>query len=306
MSASEYYQGPPGGYEPRIHLAVVAGARRVGPGMMRITFGGADMVDFPTTGIGDEYVRLFFPDSPDEAVRLPFVTDRGWDFADGDEPSAMRTYTIRKHRAGEVDIDFVDHDGGIAAAWALQARPGQQVGIHPPRSLYEPPAWAKRQLVVADEPALPAALRLAELTATEVPTTLILEVRGAGYQLLPEVTPEHDVHIVWLRGTGNGNAPSELVSAVRRAEIDADTYVWVASETRITREVRTYLRGERALPADAYKIVGYWTDRAEEWRERYDGLGEEFHARVHALYDSDRDTEEIVDEVQQLYEAVGL
>lgn len=303
MSATAYYPGLPGGYEPRIHRGIVTRTRRLGAGMVRITLGGEDMHNYPTTGIGDEYVRLFFPDMPDEDVRLPFVTERGWDFAGGVEPSQMRTYTIRNHRPGEVDIDFVEHDGGIAAVWALQARPGQQVGINPPKALYNRPGWARRQILVADEPALPAALRIAELTADGVETLVIVEVRGADYQLQAEAD---GVAYTWLRGTGNGHGPSELVRTLQRATIDEQTYVWVASETRLTREARAYLRQKRALAKDAYKCVGYWTDRAEEWRVRYDELGQEFHAKVESLYDSDRDTEEIVDEVQRLYEAAGL
>lgn len=47
-------------YQPRIHLGVVTRTLRLGPGMVRVTLGGEDMRDYPTTGVGDEYVRLFF------------------------------------------------------------------------------------------------------------------------------------------------------------------------------------------------------------------------------------------------------
>lgn len=80
--------------------------------MIRVTLGGDDLLDYPTTGIGDEYVRLFFPDEAHLEPRLPFVSGRGWDYEEGVEPSQMRTYTIRDHRPGEIDIDFVIHEGG--------------------------------------------------------------------------------------------------------------------------------------------------------------------------------------------------
>lgn len=290
-------------YVPRVHRGLVTGVRRVGPGMVRITLGGADMHDYPTTGIGDEYVRLFFPDQPNEAVRLPFVTERGWDFAEGVEPAQMRTYTIREHRAGEVDIDFVDHEGGLAAEWAAQAHPGQELGINPPRPLYERPAWARRQILVVDEPGLPAALRLAELTGQDVETLLIAEVRGEAHQVEAQA---EGVDYVWLRGTGNGRGPSGLLAALRRAPIDDQTHVWVAGEARLTRNARAFLRHERGLPKDGYKCVGYWTDRAEQWQARYEEMGEAFHEQVASLYASDRDSEEIADEVQRIYEAAGL
>ena len=141
-----------GVYAPRIHAAEVTGVRRLGPGMVRVSLGGDDMHDYPTTGVGGEYVRLFFPDRPDGEVRMPFLADRGWDFPEGVEPAPMRTYTIRAHRAGEVDIDFVVHEGGLAADWALQARPGQRLALNPPQSLFVRPEGTRRQLLVADEP----------------------------------------------------------------------------------------------------------------------------------------------------------
>lgn len=293
-------------YTPRIHAAEVTAVRRIGPGMVRITLGGADMHDYPTTGVGDEYVRLFLPDEPEGEVRMPFITERGWDFPEGVEPAQMRTYTIREHRAGEVDIDFVVHEGGIAAAWALQARPGLRVALNPPRELYDRPPSARRQLLVADEPALPAALRIAELTAGEVETTLLVEIHGRGHELVIERDGEDPCTYRWLRGTGNGIAPSELITALRRETLEGHTYVWVAAETRLTRQARSYLRHELGLPAEAYKCVGYWTDRAEQWRARYEELGEDFQQQVDALYASERDIEEIVDEVQRLFQEAGL
>ena len=87
----------PATYEPRIHRAEVTDAQRLGPGMVRVSFGGADLRDFPTTGVGDEYVRLFFPEDPDEVPGLPHMSGNGWDFAEGVKPSEARVYTIRRH-----------------------------------------------------------------------------------------------------------------------------------------------------------------------------------------------------------------
>ncbi|WP_460947796.1 siderophore-interacting protein [Okibacterium endophyticum] len=302
-SAREHYPGLPQGYEPRIHLAEVVGVARVGSGVIRVTLGGADMADYPTTGVGDEYVRLFFPDEPDGVVRMPFVDGRGWDYPDGAAPSQMRTYTIRQHLAGEVDIDFIAHSGGIAAAWAMQARPGQRIALNPPIGLYDRPEPARKQILVADEPALPAALRIAELTAGAVDTVVIAEVPDARHQVHAAGV---EVSYTWLRGSGNGQSPSALVHALRRHPLGPDTYVWVAGETRMTRHTRNFLRHEAGLAPELYKCIGYWTDKAEEWTERYGQLGAEFHERVRRLYESDRDTEEIADEVARLYEAAGL
>ncbi|MBQ0825920.1 siderophore-interacting protein [Streptomyces tagetis] len=295
----------PTDYVPRIHRAEVLGVERSGPGMVRVRFGGTDLRDYPTTGIGDEYVRMFFPDRPDEEVRLPRITTvRGWEYADGVEPSAMRVYTVRGHAPGEITVDFVVHDGGVAAAWAQQARPGQAVGVNPPCGLYERPDALTRQILVADEPGLPAALRLAELTADEVETVLLLEVRGADHRIRADVG---NVEYIWLDGSGNGNGESRILDALRELAPGDDTYVWVSTEGRLNRAARRYLRHERKLPAHHYKCVAYWQDRAEVWRSRYEELGPEFASKVRAVRSAaDRDPEEIADEMENLYESAGL
>lgn len=294
----------PSFYVPRIHRAEVTAVRRVGPGMVRVTFGGPDLHDYPTTGRGDEYVRLFFHEG-DEA-RLPVVAERGWAFSDGVVPAPARVYSIRRHAPGEIAIDFVVHEGGIGAWWAMHACPGQVLGVNAPHGLYERPDAAVRQVLVADEPGLPAALRIAEQTADQVPTTLVLEVRGDDHRLFAEVEPGR-VDYVWLCGTGNGRTASQLGEVLRRQRIDQGTYVWVATEGRLNRAIRKYLRHELRLPASHYKCVAYWQEEAEAWNARYEELGSDFQDKVSALWaDRDRDSEDIIDEVQRLYEVAGL
>lgn len=291
-------------YEPRIHRAEVTAAHRLSPGMIRVVFGGDDLRDFPTTGVGDEYVRLFFPADPDELPGLPVVSGRGWEFEDGVEQSEARVYTVRRHAPGEITVDFVVHAGGVGSRWATQARPGQILGVTPPYALYERPEAAKRQILVADEPGLPAALRIAEQTAGTVPATLVLEVRDEDHRLVAEAG---DVQYQWLSGTGNGHTPSQLEDALRRMPIDEDTYVWVATEGRLSRSIRKLLRHGLGMPASHYKCIAYWQDDAEAWRARYDALGAEFRDRIRALWsDEERDPEEIFDDVQRMYEVAGL
>ncbi|GAA2102258.1 siderophore-interacting protein [Brevibacterium salitolerans] len=303
---STKYAGLPAGYVPRIHRAEVLGARRLGPGMIRVRFGGEDLADYPTTGVGDEYVRVFFAEASEAEPRMPRIADRGWDFPEGVEPAPMRTYTVRAHRPGEIDIDFVVHAGGVAAAWALQASPGQVVAVNPPCPLYEAPPGIARQILAADEPGLPAALRIAELTAGRIATTVVAEIREPGNRLTAEVPAGVHIDYVWVEGTGNGRTPSQLLSVLRRLAPGEDTYVWLASETRVIREVRKHLRHERKLPGEAYKCVGYWIERAEEWRARWEALAPEFRAHIEELYESDRPVEDVIDEVNALYESVGL
>lgn len=58
--------------------------------------------------------------------------------------------------AGEIDFDFVRHDGGIASSWAQEAAPGQVTWIAGPKMSRSHPEGAGWLLVVCDETALPA------------------------------------------------------------------------------------------------------------------------------------------------------
>ncbi|MEV7797873.1 siderophore-interacting protein [Microbacterium foliorum] len=291
-----------------IHRIVVERVRRLSPGMVRIVFGGDGLDGFVSTGIGDEYFRVFFPAEGQHEPNLPFPTEDGyWDFAEGVEPAPMRTYTVRgwDAEAAELTIDFVVHDGGVAAAWALNARPGDVVGVNTPKGLYDPPAEIEWQLLIADATGLPAAARLAENAPAGVRTRVVLEVSSPEDELNFSVAEGVELH--WVHG-GNGHAPTRIEEILRASELPSGPgYVWVAGETKATRGVRKHLRHELKLPASAYKVIGYWTENAEAWRERYDSLDEGTHARLMAMWDDDtRPAEDIEEAYEAELEKLGL
>ncbi|ALJ18561.1 siderophore-interacting protein [Microbacterium sp. No. 7] len=288
-----------------VHRVEVADVVRLTPGMVRIVFTGAGLEGFVSSGVGDEYLRVFLPPAGHDEPVLPTPTDDGyWEFPEGAE-TQVRTYTVREWDADgrRLVIDFVVHEGGIAAAWALGARPGHVVGVNTPRGLYAPPEGIAWQLLVADATGLPAALRLAEQAT--VRTRVVIEVES----------PEHEqpadlpagVELTWVHG-GNGHGPSRVEEIVRSSEFPREPgYVWVAGETRVTRGVRRYLRHELKLPATAYKIVGYWTENAEQWTEKYEALPDEVRERLSSMWaDETRDVEEVEDEYEATLESLGL
>ncbi|MFF7292583.1 siderophore-interacting protein [Microbacterium sp. NPDC008134] len=291
-----------------VHRVVVQRVERLSPGMMRVVFGGEGLDGFVTTGVGDEYFRVFFPTEGQTEPNLPFPTDDGyWDFPEGVEPAPMRTYTVREWDAAarELTIDFVVHDGGIAAAWALRAQPGDVLGVNTPKALYAAPADIEWQLLIADATGLPAAARLAENAPSGVRTRVVVEVATAEDEL--DVTTPDGVELHWVHG-GNGHGPTRIEEILRASDLpNGRGYVWVAGETKATRGVRKHLRHELKLAASDYKILGYWTENAEAWRERYESLDEKTHARLMAMWDDDsRSEEEIEDAYDAELEKLGL
>lgn len=289
----------------QVFHAEVVRTEEVSPALRRIVFGGPGLAGFRTTGVGDEYLRLLFPAEGEAVPTLPEVVDGALDYASLDL-TRLRTYTVRDvdSERGEVTIDFVVHEGGVAAAWALAAEPGDVVGMNSPTGLYDPPADLDWQVLVADCAALPAAARILETTPAHVRTRLVLEVADPTHQIALPAHPAAEV--TWVTG-GNGHAPSRLGDVVRTLPRPAGVgYTWVAGEARALRDVRRHLRKDLGLPASAYKTVGYWTDNAEDYRERYEALPDDVRAELDALWDSGRDPEEIEDEWDDRLTRLGL
>jgi NADPH-dependent ferric siderophore reductase len=299
--------------QPELPMAVYTGRVTdvvdLSPTMRRVVLDGPGLAGYASTGVGDEYVRLVFPAPGAREPVLPSVTDGCLDF-DSIDLATMRTYTIRDfdRGAGRVTIDFVVHDGGVAASWALGARPGDLVGINTPDGMYDPPPGLRWQVLVADCAALPAAARLLETAPTGVRTRCVFEVPDDRHRI--PLTVPSGAEVTWVHG-GNGHEPSRLEEIVRslpRPDTDARGagYIWVAGETRVLRGVRTYLRRELGLPVTAYKAVGYWTDHAEDWNERYRSLDASTLAALDALWEEDRPQEDLELEYDEKLAQLGL
>lgn len=133
----------------QVFRAEVISAVDLTPSMRRVVFGGPGLAHFASTGVGDEYLRVLFPPTGETEPILPVVVDNVFDYSSIDL-GLLRTYTVRHFEPGEVTIDFVVHDGGVAATWARNAKPGDIVGLNTPTGMYDPPADLEWQILIAD------------------------------------------------------------------------------------------------------------------------------------------------------------
>ncbi|KKC35242.1 siderophore synthetase [Devosia epidermidihirudinis] len=292
----------------KFHDVVVLSRKYLTPGMIRITFGGENLRGFPSTGVGDEYLRLFFPNEETGKLHLPHIDEDGrWTYPDGQDAIRCSTYTVRNYRAalGEMDIDFVVHKGGVASEWAQRAEPGDKITLNNPRGLYTPPADIVWQLLVADATGLPALARILEQTPKNVQSRVFVEVAQAEDE--QELPAHSGATVTWLHKSGNGVAPSRLGDVVRAVPLPTTPgYVWVAGEQKVVRGIRKFVRQELKLPAERYELVGYWTANAEEWEAKWEALDPSVRAQIDAAWDSGRDQEELRDEYDDTLERFGL
>jgi NADPH-dependent ferric siderophore reductase len=245
----------PEGVRPVDVLTVVRVAD-VTPSVRRVVLSGTgDAV----TAAGPT-VSLLVPRVGDPAPRWPDVARDGrivWPV--GAHGVSLRSYTARRQdpAAGEVEIDFVLHGDGPAAAWAAAAQPGNLLGSAGGGDLGDRPAG--HLLLVGDETALPAISRILAAAAPGTAGVALVEVAGPEEeQPLPAPT---GVDVRWLHRGGVAPGESTLladaVAALDRPGTD-DFFAWVAAESSAVRAIRADLRGRWGLSRAQHHAIGYW------------------------------------------------
>jgi NADPH-dependent ferric siderophore reductase len=223
------------------------------PRMRRITLGGPELAGFISLGT-DDHVKLLFPQNAAEQAALEtLVLGSGKD--NGPMP-AMRDYTPRRYDPDtlELDIDFVLHGDGPAATWAEQAKPGQFLHIAGPRGSMIVPDIFDSYLLIGDETALPAIARRLEGLAANRRALVIVEVENGAEQQRLESAAQ--INVIWVLREGGKN---NLLATVKQLQVPSgNLYAWVATETKVSRQIRRVLLDEHGLNEQFVKTVGYW------------------------------------------------
>jgi NADPH-dependent ferric siderophore reductase len=250
----------------------VVRTRRLGPTMLRITFGGDGMAGLRSGG-RDQSFSLFLPHPGQSAPVLPTGADwfGRYRAMDPSIRAVMRAYTVRAQRKDELDVDFALHgDGGPASRWARAARPGDRVTLLGPavadnKSVcFRPPEGTNWVLLSGDETALPAVAAILESLPAGTRAKVFLQVPEAGD--VTELATGADAEVTWLiRAHESRHRADAAVDAVRSADLPGGRpYAWIAGESGTVRALRRHLVRERDFPRGAVTFSGYWRLGASE------------------------------------------
>jgi NADPH-dependent ferric siderophore reductase len=239
---------------------------RVGPSIVRITFGGEALAEF-TSGGRDQRLKLFLPHPGQDVPVVPAGEDwfAAWRQADPAVRAVLRSYTVREQRRlpDEVDIDFAVHArGGPASTWAAGARPGDRAVVLGPVEPanpgidFHPPDGTDWVLLTADETALPAVESILRALPAALPVLAWVEVPHAAD--MRDLPTDADAWITWLVGR-------DLLSAIGSTAFPTGTpYAWLAGEAGAVRSVRRQLVDERGFDRHTITFTGYWRRGATE------------------------------------------
>jgi NADPH-dependent ferric siderophore reductase len=239
-----------------IDVLTVTAVADVTPSVRRVVLSGSPAA----VAAAGPTVSLLVPRVGDDEPRWPRVAKDGrivW--PDGAHGVSLRSYTARRQDPvpGEVEIDFVLHGDGPAAAWASAAVPGALLGSAGGGPLGERPAG--HLLLAGDETALPAISRILGAAAPTTVGTALIEVAGPAEEQ-PLRAPA-GITVRWLhRGAvvpGESTLLADAVAALDRPDGD-DVFAWVAAESAAVRAIRADLRARWGLGRAQHHAIGYW------------------------------------------------
>lgn len=258
-------------HELKRRLLTVAHVENITPKMRRVTLTGDELAGFVSVGY-DDHVKLFFPRAGEETPFLPEISPDGRKLVDETQRPVSRDYTPQRYDAArnELAVDFAIHEAGPATRWALQARPGQKLGIAGPRGSSVVADDFDWYLLVGDETALPAiGRRLSELRP-QARAIVIVEVQDkAEEQTFGSAAA---VTANWLhRGAQQAGKTERLDDALRRLTLPhGDGYAWIACESATARRLRHILLDQHRHPKAWLKAAAYWKLGASNIHEAVD------------------------------------
>ncbi|GAA0453339.1 siderophore-interacting protein [Paractinoplanes deccanensis] len=261
----------------------VARTERVSPGFVRITFAGPALRHFAPWGV-DQRIKVVLPlpgggladfGLLDDPTPHPSHWYTRWKALPEDARNVLRTYTPAAIRPadGELDVDFVLHEpAGPASAWALAARPGDDLVITGPDArcgytgygICWSPGPARETLIIGDETAFPAIRNIVAALGAGVRAHVLAEVGDRADDLLSSTARAGVTVEVVTRGEVHGQALEEAVRAWATREADdardlgEGFYAWIAGESGAVTRIRQHLTRDRGIAKDRVSFLGYW------------------------------------------------
>jgi NADPH-dependent ferric siderophore reductase len=238
-----------------VDVLTVTSVDDVTPSVRRIVLSGAS----DAVAAAGPTVNLLVPRVGDADPAWPEIARDGrivW--PTGSHGVHLRSYTARRQdpARGQVEIDFLLHGDGPAAAWAAEAGPGARLAVAGGGELGHRPAATL--LLVGDETALPAITRILREAAPETRGLALVEVADATEEQ-PVAAPA-GVTVRWLHrdGVPPGESPLLVDGVTAREPFADDLFAWVAAESAVVRTIRADLRSRWGLGRARHHAIGYW------------------------------------------------
>jgi NADPH-dependent ferric siderophore reductase len=238
----------------------VVGVRRLGDRFVSVSFAGA--LDGFEDSTPARHLKVLIPAAGEHSVLVPEPGPDGQAWPLDQQRPVSRTYTPRRYdsAAGLLEVQFLLHGDGPAAAWAARAAVGDRLGVAGPggRPLPAGPAGA-RWVIGGDESAVPAIGTLLEALPAGTVEAVYIEGEKTGEE---ELGLDGWPPVSWL--PADDAAPgAALCDVLSNLSLPAGTCVWVAGEASAVRQIRRArielaLRDRGQVDPACLVTRGYW------------------------------------------------
>ncbi|MBO0132038.1 siderophore-interacting protein [Agrobacterium burrii] len=242
-----------------LRILHVKSVKDIAPRFRSITFRGENLERYDRDD--QLHCRLIFQPRGIAVPRWPMLDHRGHVIWPDDEAIPTRVYTIRHINAAdqEITIHFALHvNPGPATRWALDARPGDLVGILGPAA--NGPKEADFYVFAGDETALPGIARILENLPATATGHAFIEV-GSKQDELVLKSPE-GVSILWLHRNGSEAGTTtllqEALGRVQWPDNSGKVFVWGGCEHKAFSVIYRHLRKSVAIPKDRFLLYSHW------------------------------------------------
>lgn len=230
---------------------IVEESRYVSRHLLRIVLSGEN-IDSLRGSVFDDRLMIAFPD-PDTGAFAPPELKEGrvhWPYGQG----VKREYTISETSEDRLSIDFFIHEGGVAAAWAVNATAGDELWVSGPKSDTEVPSSTTFHVLLGDETALPAIERRLRELSPDARGVVAIEIGDVADRR--ELIHPETLNVTWLQRAAH---PShQLADFLTTVELpDSGVYLWAAGEKAAMKPIRIWARAH-GFDRSNCNISGYW------------------------------------------------
>lgn len=250
--------------------------------MRRITLNGRDLHDFPEDRNG-AHIKVFLPRPDQHKPVLPTLGPKGPIWPAAHLRPITRTYSVRRYssKTNELDIDFVLHGADSpASGWALNAIPGDFLGVAGPGGPDPLLAPASQHFIAGDLTALPAICALLESLPEQAHGHAVVEIDHEDFR--QSIEHHTQIKLQWvLRKSGVNASDNTLMQAIQQARLpiaEGSVSAFVAGENSSVLAVRDYLRQTYGLRKSELYAVPYWHRGQDE---------ETYHQERHRIMDQE-------------------
>ncbi|MEM8652601.1 MAG: siderophore-interacting protein [Pseudomonadota bacterium] len=228
--------------------------KEVFPGMIRLTLLSEGLSNFSTDGL---HVKLMRPETRKEIPVWPSVAQNGMTvWPSGTDKLHVRYFTIRNVRAetGEIDIDVVQHSGGMISDWATHAEEGELIGIMGPGGGGIPEVEGEL-LLTGDETALPAIARILEGLPEDQKGKILASAPTR--EILHSYLPKSNMEYHWIEQYAFRVECESFVCDLYK-DGSYPEYGWFGGEFSNANAMRKLFKDKFCLSKGKQLSVSYW------------------------------------------------